>query len=101
MSDATTYLGLQTPPDGDFYNIQIQNSNMQKIDTECKNINAQLASFDCGTFDDPVSAHNTTATAHSNITLDGNAIGTSTSDSLIEHEEDPNAHSNLAVDGNI
>ncbi len=34
MSDTTTRLGLQTPPDGDFYNVEVQNTNMKKLDGE-------------------------------------------------------------------
>lgn len=39
MSTKTTHYGFEKPDESDYYNINVQNSNMDKIDTELKNLN--------------------------------------------------------------
>lgn len=64
--------------------------------------NTQIPDIDCGIWDsDPIAEHNTAATAHQNLTVDGNnTAAVDSSQTLEEHMANPNAHQNLIVDGN-
>lgn len=62
------------------------------------------ADIDCGYFvnAEALADHETDASAHSNMNVDGCVSATNTSaESLDEHESDENAHSNLNIDGNM
>lgn len=43
MSTQTTHYGLEKPDESDYYNINVQNGNMDKIDAEIKKLNDDKA----------------------------------------------------------
>lgn len=65
---------------------------------------AEPATSDYGYFTQApqdVATHNVTATAHTNLVIDGNAHSPAVDDTLAEHAANANAHGNLNADGGI
>lgn len=103
MATYTPNLGLMKPAPEEFFSVEHQNGNMDRID-------AAYMSSDYGYFteeEDEVAAHNAAARTHSNLVIDGNVqagesvqVLQADEGDLDEHRTDPYAHQNLWIDGN-